>query len=96
MAVPPGDATERSRTRAAGAGVASRGPASAAAPPRCSPADSGRRRRTCTAGACRATAAVAGPDERDEHNYRGEPGRDPAADSERRRRASCGGSWPGG
>lgn len=95
--VPPGDATERSRMQVAGAGVASRAPASVAAPPICSLANSGRRRRTCRAGACRAAAAVAALDERDERrNYRGEPGRDPAADSERRRRASCAGSWPGG
>lgn len=87
MAAPPGDAAGQSR--AAAAGAASRA-VSAAAPPIYSPANFETMLRTCTAGAYRAVATAAEPDERDERrNYRGGPGRDPAANSERRRRASC-------
>lgn len=90
VGVPLGNATELSRRQVAGAGVANHAPTSAA-PPICSLANSERGMRT--AGACRETAAVAGPDDRDEQrNYRGGPGHDPTADSERRRKASCGGS----
>lgn len=94
--MPPGDAAGQSRGRAAAAGVASRAPVSAAAPPIYSPANF-ETTRTCTARAYRAVATAAEPDERDERrNYRGGPGRDPAAGSERRRRASCVDRRPGG
>jgi len=88
-AAPPGDAAGQSRGRTAAAGVASRALVSAVAPIY-SPAKFETMPRTCTAGAYRAVATAAEPDERDERrNYRGGPGRDPAAGSERRRRASC-------
>lgn len=92
MAARPKDAAKQSRSGAAAAGVASRAPVSAAAPPICSPANSETRRRTYTTGAYPAVATAVGPDDRDERrNYRGGPARDPpASDSERRRRASCG------
>lgn len=91
MAALPGDVS-RSWAQAAAAVVANRASTSAVAPPICSPTGF-ETRRTCTARAayCAVVAAVVA-DDRDAHNYRGVPSRDLAADSEKGRKASCGGS----